>query len=239
MAETHMIMERKDLGDDSIKAVPKSLYHEGVDRVYAMSGSVSGLESADFREHSHWGFKYIPVQCAGSLQESSEAAKDAVKKGLEAVCETQGLNFDQARLLNNLAITSQVLDYELVGGNIYLVRFSGKALSRDNKDITLSVAYFLAPQDGEIHLDGNQLLLEGKPINLPKGDLQYVVESDSYDGTLEAFKVGSATIHRKNLKPYSSTGTYGSEHSNGPWIVLADDVDQKRLDFLAQRMKLE
>lgn len=232
-------MERKDLDHDSVVAVPESIYHKGVNRVYDKVGSVEGITSADFREHSHWGFDYIPIQLAGSLQESSEVAKEAVKKGLEAVCEAQGLNFDQARLLANPALADQVLDYEVVDGNLYVVRFSGKDLMKDNEDITRSVAYFLAPQDGEVSLDGNRLLINGNPTDFPRGDLQFVVESDCYEGTVEAFKAGSASLHRKNLKPYSSRGTYGGGHSNGPWIILEDNIEQKQLDHMARVMKLE
>jgi len=149
------------------------------------------------------------------------------------------MEFDQERLLANPVIAAKVLDYEVVEGNIYVVRFSGKGPMSNDRNNTLSIAYFLAPEDGEVALDGKQLLIGGEPAELPQGNLQFALDSETFKGTLEAFKAGSAKIHRKNLKSYFVQGRRGGGYSNGPWIVLENNTEPEYLERVAQSRKIE
>ncbi len=238
MAENHIIVERKDLGKDGLVAVPESIYPKEADQVYDRVGLVTGLSNTDFDKHSHWDFNYIPIEVVGGLKKPSEATNKALTKGLENLCQSQGANFDQARLLSNQAIATQILDYEIVEGDLYVVRFTGKELQED-KDFIRCLAYFVSPEDGPIGLNGNQVTLNDNPIDLPNGDLQFAISYSGIEGTLDSFKAGSAKIHRKNLKPYASRGTYGSGHSNGPWIVLQDKLDSYRIELMKSTMRID
>lgn len=237
MAENHIIMEEKNLTGDGIIAIPESRYHKGltllyqtkeVDAVYERVGLISGLTIEDFLEEPYYGPnpeymppKYIPIQLGDHLKEPTKKANDAVRKCLEAVCKTKDLEFDKAKLLDNPYIVSQIIEYEVIKCNIYIVRFSGKKVKHGNDNINLSIAYFLAPQDGEIFLEGNQLFVGGKLTELPNGtSLRNAVEFDTYEGTLTAFKGGSASFHRKNLKPYRAKGRNMESQLFGPRIVL-------------------
>jgi len=239
MVENHIILESKEVGNNCVIALPESIYHKGVDQIFDKVGSVSGLTSADFQEHKCWIFNYIPIQIAGSLKESPTVSKEAVKKGLETICNTHGLNFNQERLLRNPLIASLILDYEVVEGNIYIVRFSGRNLIRDNEPITRSVAYFVAPLDGEVVFDGTKLLINGNQANSQKDDLLHFMESNLYEGSIKAFKAGSASLHRKSLKPYVLRGENSGNYSNGPLMILKNDVEQKKLDYFARTMNFE
>lgn len=237
MTKNHIIVERKDLGKDGLVAVPESIYQKEADQVYDRVGLVSGLRGTDFDKHSYWSINYIPIEVVGSLKEPSESTNEALRKGLEAVCQSQGTNFDQARLLSNQAIATQILDYEILRGDLYVVRFAGKEL-REDKDFVRCLAYFVSSEDGPIGLNESQVTLNGNPIDLPNGKLQFAIGHSGIEGTLDSFKAGSADIHRRNLKPYTSRGRYGSGHSNGPWIVLQDKLDHDRIELMKSTMRI-
>ena len=241
MVKQHIILERKDLGDlregGVVIAVPESSYHTRVKKVYEIAGTLSGLDKSTFQYHDHWRFNYLPIELGGSIRIPSETAITAVAKGLETVCDARGLRFDQTRMLKDPAITSQILDYEIVDGAVYIARFIGKSVYDNKKDVRRSVAFVVAPTDGEVTVDQNKIFIGGQVTDFPRNDLRSIVQSNNYTGNLDVFNAGNLSLHRKTLRPYKSRGRFGSPHSNGPWILLEKDVSAEHVNLIAKGIR--
>ncbi len=225
MAEKYTILEEKNLGRDSVVAIPSRLDHPRIGQIFDRVGSMDGISEKDFKE-GHLNL-HLPIHIVGRLAEPSLGACEAVRKSLEAVCKSQGVQFDQDRMLRDPAIMSGILDYEIIDGDIYVVRFSGKELRRPDEEVIRSIALLVSKDDGVIFLDGKNLSLGGKPLEFPGKEVEYLANSGSVRGSLEAFKSGSAKLHRKVLKPYDSWSPSGNRHSNGPWIIYRDNLTRE------------
>jgi hypothetical protein len=251
--ENYIIAERKDLGRDAIIAIPEPKYTENVRTACDEVGLIK-LSETDFQKISRQ-IKVIPIEVVGSLKEISTATTGALKKGLETICQFPDVNFDQERLLADPKVKSIMLDYEIVTGDLYVMRFQSK---ESNKKVNGCLLYFVSPNDGPISLEGKQITLGGNPISLPKGNLTNQIESckikipfgldDTNEelpnaikysiskGTLSLFRAGTASFHRKSLKPYSTNASSSSTHlsnfilSNGPWIILEDDLTPENIE---------
>lgn len=235
MLEEYLILQRKDLGEDSVIAIPQRQYHPEIDKVFDKSGVMQGISKNDFQKHNHFGHNYLPIEILGRISEPSLEASEELRKGIAAICQ-KNVNFDKERILGDKNIRAMFFDYEMVSKDIYVVRFSGRELKED-KEFHRSIAYFVDSNGWQITTEGNNILLNGQQIELPDGDMKFALGHSRIDGSLEAFRAGSAKLHRKVLKPYISHGTYGSPHSNGPWIIHEEDLSMEKINFMSKILK--
>ena len=212
MPEEYLLMEYKHIQNDCLVALPISLYTNSIENAFYAAGVLHGITDEDFQKNPEFGHLYLPFQTVGTISYPDEKTTKDIQKGLEKICVDN--SFDP-KLIHDEKLTSNISDYEIVEGDIYVVRFTGLDLVNETTMVR-SFAYFLNPEDGNINVKDNQPALNDEPITLPKGDLNFLLKYDGVEGQLESFKAGTAKVHRKVLNPYLPKD---SAYDNSPGII--------------------
>lgn len=226
MAENYVVMERKDLGEDSLVIVNESLYHEDLNRVYTYSGKMSGIKTSDFSKYKH-SRQFIPIRLGVNIIRPNDLAKESVKKGLEAICNSVCFNIDQNGLLEDLDIIKKITDYEIIERDVYIARFSEKSLFCGEEFFkSCAVAYILNLGEEELSFaEKIKQLPEDRQKNL--AGFHSTPGSKFWDGKFEFFKSGYVKVHRKNVRPQDNNISYRYNESIQPKLVLEENVKEE------------
>lgn len=234
----YVLCERKDLAEQCIIAFPENIYSSEFDQVFYNSGTLSGIDPEDFKDHHSCQDKYnIPIEALGRLSRSSEDDYKEIKKGLESICKIPGLNFDREHLISKKAIYSEIFDSEIVEGNLFIIRYAGERILREKRKIFQSFAYFVSPEDGELRTEKNKILVGSKEIETSGNLWEYLNLHNSFYGKIDSFNSGKVKLHRKSLRPYHIR--YGPPQHTGPWILKRDSFDEIDLALLKESVTKE
>lgn len=232
MIESYFILQNKDLGKDSIIAVPENLYNERLEQIFDVVGFMKNVDESDFQEHIDFMHRFIPIELSKTLSKPDNKLEKNITKGLESICNNNCRNLDINRALQNQEIKNMILNYEIVSGDIYLVRYSGKYKKEENS-FSRSIAYVVS-SDELIYTLTNKLYINETEIELPQGDLRFFHEHVQSKSPMEVFKSGYIKLHRMTLNPYISNNRKGNSSSYGPWIIERRDLTEKKISMMIE-----
>ncbi len=224
MAGIYTIMEHNKLEHNGIIAIPEGLITGDVLSRYHRAGTLAGIAPGDFVNDPHFGFDYVPLAVVGSLEGPSVEMRRSIMHGLDSICQDSGI--DAANLLADKELQERILDYEMVSGDVYVVRIGGDSY----RELGLSPlgdrvvpyrgtqAYLVAPEDGDVKIQGREVVLNGVPQKTGD-DLKFALGLKNPEWK-EVLMAGRATLHRKSMRPFKTRGRFGTSYTNGPWIIL-------------------
>jgi hypothetical protein len=232
MAKEYVLLEEKSLENNGLVVVSKDFCTPEVAQVFNVAGNLKGVGQKDFRHDDHFCFDFLPVVPLSSFKQPTKEEVEAVQQNLRFT----GSGFDLEGLASSQKVINEVLNFQMLSGELYLLRFDGREV-RSRKPIVRSNLYFLPENGPELTFKRGKLRF-GSEVVEEGGDLEYVRKSDSYEGEVTLRDAGSAKLHRKMLRPYLSKGRFGSTHSNGPWALLQDEpFDKTSLSIMRSQLE--
>jgi len=221
MSKEFYILERRDLEKGGVVALPGEFYDPEVADVFSVAGKVEGINSKDFKHHEDWNMDVLPLKPQSSFEAPTRKEVDDLRQKLHSLSSYFDLkSFDLKKLANTREEIDRILDFQMLAGDLFLLRFDGREIKK-NRPTVRSNLYFVGPREPEPTFEAERLKF-GDMGFVIDGDLGRAMRSVNYEGEISFQKVGYAKLHRRMLKPYQSKGKFGEPYSNGPWVVLQD-----------------